>query len=234
MADSHRAVCFSARRGGRGEQHAPSAGGVRAPEAAAPHNEIATKTPLVLVLKNVVPSFPNITRKWKLSQRSRTWAAPRWWRVEIYPSVRRGRASRGCSSGKMASSGSSPPGSPGDASVYTPAQIEAALSDEELDQALISEARRLLNPAEIAAILKTFLELDVSGGGALKPDQVGLAHQRATARRRRVNRCSPIPFFLHGHGTTSSALTQPILGGTDILRYSSRCAARTPVRPEMK
>ena len=34
MADSHRAVCFNARRGGRGERPAPSAGGVRAPVAA--------------------------------------------------------------------------------------------------------------------------------------------------------------------------------------------------------
>ena len=34
MADSHRAVCFGARRGGRGERYAPSTGGVRAPVAA--------------------------------------------------------------------------------------------------------------------------------------------------------------------------------------------------------
>ena len=185
------------------------------------------------MLKNVVPGqFSEHHQKVETSQR--TWAASRWWRVEIYPSVRRGRASRGCSSGKMASSGSSPPGSPGDASVYTPAQIEAALSDEELDQALISEARRLLNPAEIAAILQTFIELDVSGGGSLKPDQVGLAHQRATARRRRVNRCSPIPFYFARTWNHKLCSHPAYFLGTDILRYSSRCAARTPARPEMK
>ena len=34
MADSHRAICFNARWGGRGERYVPSAGGVRAPVAA--------------------------------------------------------------------------------------------------------------------------------------------------------------------------------------------------------
>ena len=57
---------------------------------------------------------------------------------------------------------------------FSSVQIEAALADPDLDQALISEAKRLLNPAELTATLQTYRDLDTADIGSLKPDQVSV------------------------------------------------------------
>lgn len=67
--------------------------------------------------------------------------------------------------------------------------VDDILDDPDLDQALIAEGRRLLDPAELNATVKTFRELDTSDSGALDPDQVFAAMQavKPTATRGQVN-----------------------------------------------